>query len=329
MWIFRIWGLWFVFMGIATAQEARQAPVEIESVTERPLPPAEWTSVPGPYVTVHGPLERTDLLLRLARHGAESVDRLSDALRVPIGGSIDVYVPSTDEQFRSVQPGRPPDYADAVAWPSIGLVVLRDPKIRIATDEPLEQVFDHELVHILLGRAFAPQAPPAWLQEGAAQLLAHQDGPQTAQTLRRAALNGHLYYLETLERRFPKDAARAQVAYAISLDFLQYLHAEYDQEALAKLVQGALRGHSLSRGIEDVTGERLEVVEDAWRATHQRGSMSFAWLADLGTGVFMLGGVALLVTGILRRRRFRRRLAEMEAEERLVDDVLEAMRRRR
>lgn len=285
--------------------------------------------MPGPYVHVHGPPDRMALLLRLARHGATAANELSDALRVPIGGTIDVFVAPTQEQFVAVQPGASPAYADGVAWPGHGLVVLRDPRIRIATDDPLEKVLDHEIVHVLLGRAFAPEVPPAWLQEGAAQLLAHQDGPQTARTLRRAALGGHLYHLETLERGFPSDAALAQMAYAVSLDFLQHLHAEYDPDALPKLVEGALQGRSLAVSIERLTGERLEDVEAAWRRPYERPAFSMAWLADLSTGVFWIGAVALLVGGVLRRLRFRRRLAEMEAEERLVDDVLEAMRSRR
>jgi len=285
--------------------------------------------VTGPYVNLHGPVERTALLLELSRHGAESADRLSEALRVPIGGTIDVFVASTAEEFVDVQPGTPPGYADAVAWPSLGLVVLRDPKIRIATDEPLEKVLDHEIVHVLLGRAFAPEHPPAWLQEGAAQLLAHQDGPQTARTLRQAALAGRLYHLDTLERRFPEDGALARMAYAVSLDFLQFLHAEYDSEALPKLVQGALEGRSLADSIEAITGERFEDVEAAWRRPYERPAFSLAWLADLGTGVFWVGAIGLVIGGILRRRRFRRRLEEMAAEEALVDDVLESMRSRR
>lgn len=284
--------------------------------------------MPGPYVHVHGPIHRTDLLLRLARHGASAAGELSDALRVPIGGAIDVFVAETDAQFRELQPGSPPGYADAVAYPALGLVVLRDPRIRVATDEPLEKVMDHELVHVLLGRAFAPQRPPTWLQEGAAQLLAHQDGPETAIRLRRAVMGGHRLSLTALADGFPRDAVRADIAYAASLDFIQHVSAEYDRDALPKLVESALVGRSLEDSVEAITGEPLDVVEAGWRRRYARPVASLTWLADLGTGLFWVGGIGLIVAGIVRRRRFRRRLAEMEAEERLVDDVLEAMRRR-
>ena len=85
---------------------------------------------------------------------------------LPVGRTVHVYVARTQEQFRTLQPGNAPTWADATAYPGMGTVFLRDPKIRIATDEPVEQVLDHELVHILLGRAFAPAIPPSWLQEG-------------------------------------------------------------------------------------------------------------------------------------------------------------------
>lgn len=330
--------MWFALVGVAVAQDAYQAPPPPESVTERPLPPAGWTSVPGPYVHVHGPVHRIDLLMRLAQHGATATSELSDALRVPVGGRIDVYLAETAEQFVAVNPGSPPGYADATAYPSLGLVVLRDPRIRVATDEPLEQVLSHELVHVLLGRAFAPAPPPTWLQEGAAQLLARQDGPQTSLTLRSAALGGNLPSLGSIERGFPRDALRAQVAYAASLDFLQHLSAEYDTDAVPKLVEAALYGRSLDESVADLTGQSLDEVERRWRAPYEASAGPWGLLTGFTVGVgdpqglftplLGLGGVALLVGGLLRRRRFRRRLAEMEAEERLVDDVLEAMRRR-
>ena len=66
-------------------------------------------------------------------------------------------------------------------------------------------------------RAFAPRTPPAWLQEGVAQVLADQLGPEQAQTLARGSMTG-LVSLEGLEHGFPSDPRRAQLAYAESAE---------------------------------------------------------------------------------------------------------------
>jgi hypothetical protein len=82
--------------------------------------------------------------------------------------------------------GPSPEWADATAWPELGAIFLRSPDIRVGGDEPLEQVLDHELVHVLLGRAFGDEQPPIWLQEGVAQVLAKQLGPRRVARSRKA-----------------------------------------------------------------------------------------------------------------------------------------------
>ncbi len=255
----------------AEAQEWTAGPPVQPELTERPARPAGWTTVRGTWVELHGHESRADLLLRLSRHAAEALPRLAERLEVPPGGTIHVYVASTEEQFRSLQPGDAPTWADATAYPSLGVVFLRDPRIRIATDEPVEQVLDHELVHILLGRAFAPEVPPAWLQEGAAQVLAHQTGTATMRTMSSAALQGTIMGLESLERGFPRDPVLAQVAYAVSADFVQYLQVQHGERVIPELVHASLGGRSLKHAVRAATGASLDDVEASWRGRWTTG----------------------------------------------------------
>jgi hypothetical protein len=89
-------------------------------------------------------------------------------------------VVASDADFRALQPGQPPTWADATAYPAAGPICLRAPALRSGTDTRLEQVLDHELVHVLLGRAFAPAQPPTWLQEGIARVFAGEVGAYSA-----------------------------------------------------------------------------------------------------------------------------------------------------
>ncbi len=312
------------------AQEWTSAPAADAVATDLPTLPDGWVTVPGTFLRVHGPDDRVDLLLRVARHGSASLPRLADTLEVPIGSTIHVYVADTEERFRTMQPGTPPSWADATAWPGLGVVFLRDPKLRPGTEEPLEQVFDHELVHILLGRAFAPEVPPHWLQEGVAQVLAGQAGPNIARELSQAPLRGGLVDLEALEHGFPADPLRARLAYAESADFVQYLQAEHGDDVVADLVHATAGGAGLSSAIRTATGSFLDDVEADWRrrwSTH--ASLSSGALAQLDSWVLGLGSLALIVGGILRRRRFHQRLQEMEREEALLDALVAELHARR
>lgn len=313
----------------AWAQEWRSAPAPQEG-TELPLPPEGWTTVEGTYLRIHGDADRTELLLRLARHGSEALPRLAGQLDVPIGKTIHVYVAGTEEQFRELQPGVAPTWADATAWPRLGVVFLRDTRIRPATDEPLEVVFDHELVHVLLGRAFAPRVPPAWLQEGAAQVLAGQAGPEVARILSSSALTGGPMSVESLERSFPADPMRARLAYAVSADFVQYLQAEHGDEVLSELVGASLEGVGIRGAVRRATGTFLDEVEADWgQRWASRASVPASLLADLGEWVFVGGALLLPIGWVMRRRRFHRRLREMEEEEALIDMLVDDLRARR
>ncbi len=321
--------LW-VFLSLASAgawaQQWQSAPV-LEAHTELPVTPQGWTTVKGTYLRIHGAEDRTELLLRLSQHGSSAVLRLAEDLGVPIGKTIHVYVAGTEAQFRSLQPGRAPTWADATAWPRLGVIFLRDPQIRPATDEPLEQVFDHELVHVLLGRAFDPALPPAWLQEGAAQVLAGQAGPEVARTLSSSSLTGGPMSIASLERRFPDDPVRARLAYAVAADFVQYLQASHGDAIVSDLVRSSLEGRSLSATVHAATGSPLEAVEAEWgQRWSKKAAVPASLLANLSEWVFILGALMLPIGWVFRRRRFHRRLQEMAEEEALIDALLGDLR---
>jgi Peptidase MA superfamily len=311
----------------ASAQQWTSAPAR-PVLVDLPVTPADWSTVPGTYLRVHGPLELVPVLMRVARHGSEVLPDFAERLNVPIGSTIHIYVAPDDATFRQLQPGRPPTWADATAWPELGVVFLRAPDARQGGDpEPLEQVLEHELVHILIGRAFAPNDPPAWLQEGAAQVLANQLGPEEAQILARGAAGAGLISLDALQARFPVDARRAELAYAQSADFLAFLMETGGDDVLPKLVESSRAGGSIRQVVYTSTGRFLEDAEAEWKARHTGLPIRLAALANLDW-VFGLGALALVIAWVRRRRQFKRRLEEMGREEDLVDELVARWARR-
>lgn len=313
----------------ALAQEWTSAKAPEIEARELPAVPAGWVTVPGIFLRVHGPEEQMDVMLRMARHGSTALPDLAEQLEVPIGTTVHVYVTESQEQFRQLQPGLPPTWADATAWPTLGAVFLRAPELRVGGDEPLEQVLEHELVHVLLGRAFAPNEPPSWLQEGVAQTLAEQVTPATAATLQRGAAFQGLIPLEALENGFPKDPRRAGLAYAEAADFVSWLVAKHGPETLPALIRRSAAGDSMSKAVYSATGSFLEELEQEWSSSYdEQKTLAFATFATQDA-LWMLGAFALVGAAVSRRRRFHKRLKEMEEEERLVDEWVEELYRRR
>lgn len=307
--------LWLSALSGAWAQSWNQGDSSIwDDPVELPLTPDDWITLPATFLRVHGPARDTEVLLRVARHASGALPRLATALDVPIGDTIHIYVASSQQQFRDLQNGRPPLWADATAHPGQGTIFLRHPHLRKGNDERLEQVIDHELVHILVGRAFRPQRPPSWLQEGVAQTYARQTGPETVRTIQRAKATGGFRDLTSIEHGFPSDPLQADTAYAVAADFIEWLRSEYGAHAIPKLIRASGRGADMSEAIRHATGEDADVVMDAWRERWNTWSVSLTAFTE-DTWLWMIGAVGLIIAGVSRRRRFARRLREMGEEE--------------
>ena len=302
---------------IAPAAELTNPPdhLRVESAWETPTP-AGFMVLPGVAFEAQGPVADVEILAALLAHGEQALPRLAAALDVPIGGTIRVVLAPDDASFHALQPGRPPAWADATAYPARGLVYLRHPRARGGTADPLEQVLDHELVHVLLGRAFAPADPPSWLQEGAAQVLAGEDGPRTTEGLARGLAGLAPIPLEELEGRFPRDPHRAALAYAQSADFVGWLLATHGADALGRLVRHVREGNDLSAAVRRVTGLPLAAVEARWAERLHAAWPAFTLPGGLEGTLLGLGGVGVIGLGAARlrtRARLRRTWRREEA----------------
>lgn len=313
--------LLLVFAPTAEAQSMR-APrpsdgwERIEALDATFEAPDAWVTVEGLHARVHAPRVHAALAEGLGNHAARSVPRIAEALGVPTGQRMDVVLTASPEHFRRLQPGRPPDWADATAWPSLGRIFLRTPDQRGPDPAPIEQVLDHEITHVLLGRAFHPADVPTWLQEGLAQYVAGELGPETARTLAWGATWGGLLTLDDLSTGFPSDPLRARVAYAQSADLVAWVAGEHGEQSLVVLVQALQAGLSFDAAMHRATGRWPDEVDRAWRSRLDRVDFRLGALAgDAGWWALAVVAVPFAVLGV--RRRNRRTLARWRAEEEL------------
>ncbi len=290
----------------------------------RPLTlPAGWAVAVAPLARLHGIPEDAVTLERLASHVTRRAPELAERLGVPFGAVVDIVLAPDDDLFASLQPGYTPDWADGTAWPSRGLIFLHAPSARRGDAPRLEQVLDHEIVHILVGRAFHGRPVPRWLQEGLAQHYAGEFGPETAETLSRAAGLGQLLPLQRISAGFPDDALGAQLAYAQTADFTAFLSqraggGEKGDAALRRLLAAGQRGAILSDAVVAATGESLETLEAEWLARWQSPWLAVDGLAQ--SGLPAAGAGILLAFGAWRRRRqFHADLERLDEEDRAED----------
>ncbi len=285
-----------------------------------PTVPADWVQIEQVFTRLHADRADRRTAQRLSDHAEKAVPRLSEALGVPAGRTIEVYLTPDQDSFRALQPGKIPRWADGTAWPQRGLIFLRAPRVRDGTASPLEQVFDHEIVHILLGRAFAPRPVPRWLQEGTAQILAREYTAQTTGQLANGVLGGSLMSLDDLTSGFPASPTRAALAYAQSADLVAFILNNHGEDALRVIVSELARGQSFDGAIRAATGGTVIDLETTWRG---RLASSGLWLKPLVADSTLLGvtGLGLVFFWARARRQRRETLARWEVEERERDEL--------
>ena len=305
----------------------RTLPEEVVVVRAEPPPiPSGWATIPSPLADVHAAQRDRATALRLSRHIAATLPNLATELELPVGARIHVVVASTQAEFHSLQPGQLPDWADGTAWPHRGWIFLRAPRLRGHTTESLEQVLEHELVHILLGRAFGSKPVPRWLQEGLAQLKSGEFTAETTRTLAMGTLGDNLLSLHELSRSFPKNALRAHLAYAQSADFVAYIQNTYGKKALNVLIHEMAGGETFSSAIRIATGDVVDDIDLAWRSRLQDSPFQFAPLMDEGVW-WGLGALLVPLAWFAVRRRNRKKIDRWKREEILEDALYRTIER--
>lgn len=251
-------------------------------------------------------------------HANRSIPEIANNLGVGAGEAMQIYIAPSQTVFSQVQPGAPPDWADGVAYPRHGLIFLRSPDIRDGRSDPLTQVLDHEIVHILLGRAFGLRPVPRWLQEGVAQLEAGEYRRETVESLSQGLLGQSLMTIPDLARGFPQNGGRARLAYAQSADFVAFLKEKYGDGIVADLIDLMASGRPFETAIKTATGLGSSDLDTAWRGDKET---SFLWLTPLfsDTVLMSLGGFLLLYGFVQLRFRRKKQAADLGDDDEIHD----------
>lgn len=287
---------------------------QVVDLSGRPPLPVDFIGVEGVYGSVYANPRDAEVMRRLADHAARSVPAIAARLGLGTGPAMRVVLADDARAFAELQPGETPAWADGTAWPRMALIFLRAPSIRPGTASPLEVVLDHEITHVLVGQAYRGRPVPTWLQEGLAQWVAGEFGPQTTDTLARALVTGDLVDPEELVRGFPRDPVRARAAYAQSVDLINVIADAQGPGAIPALVQRMAAGEPVHAAIYGVTGRTLKDIHAERRAElHGSGLWLRAFLQD--SAWMALGGPVLFFGWLGVRRRNRARLERWRREE--------------
>ncbi len=274
-----------------------------------------WETVREAPVTFHFRAADDKIADKLAEITPEALRDVTSRTGLPTPRHIDVVLVGDAEGFAAVQPSRPPEWAAGTAWSERSEIYLRT-RLPRQGPNPIGQVYVHELVHIVLGRAWVHGHPPRWLNEGLSKYLAGEVRPGDHALLARSAAGGRLLPMESFTRSWPARAGAARLAYVQSVDFVGYL-ARQGEHVLPEVVTAMAGGASLDDALLAATGMDLAAQEARWSA---RITIWHALLPIVGSPGFFWGVavVIFLFAAFKRRREFHRKVAAMEERERLA-----------
>ncbi len=183
-------------------------------------------------------------------------------------------------------------------------------------EQSFPQITVHELVHIVLARAYPGVSIPRWFHEGAAMLLSGELSWEENATVSKAIFFGRLMPLASIDSVNGFARGRADLAYSQGHLAALFLVDRYGMESLQRILSAARRSRNFQAGILEATGLTLREFEEmAGNYITSKYRLvffvtdSYIWWAFIVV-LFIAGYVATV-------KRNRKRAAAMEEAERL------------
>jgi hypothetical protein len=298
--------------------------------TDLPPAPEGFNTYDGGWVRLAFPPSKRHRIQPLIHDADAFRDRLRELFGYPVLNHVTVYVGRTPGEMAALAPpGSPfPKYAEGVAYPGLGLILLTiDPKYP-GSEHDLGEVFRHELAHLALNEALEGRHVPLWLNEGFSIHLSGESTLARMQTLWTATLAETLMPLGQLDQHFPDDIVQTPIAYAQSADVVRYLlRTRYSQRFIAML-RRVRSGQPFATAMADAYGFEVYGVgenslEDEWRRDVAK-RYSF-WPVLFSGSMVWVGALGLFVVGYYRRRKQQRATLDRWAVEEAAADRQQAL----
>ncbi len=243
--------------------------------------------------------------------GAKSL--LEEQLHRSFDQPVSIVI-SASAEFGKIQPGSPPEWASATAYPEKNLIFLK-PLAR-ADVEDVGQTFLHELAHLLIYQRLNGRPVPHWFDEGMAVLASGEFSFDRFRILAQIGISGQYLRFSELDQGFPFNTNLAQLAYLESEDMVSFIMDTLGPEKYGQLLDRIAAGDDFYAALAKLSGMPFNEMEKNWlhRLRYRYGLA----LALGGSGsLWFLVSVLFLAAYIVKRRKTREIKREFETEEQM------------
>ncbi|MEE9232447.1 MAG: hypothetical protein V3U07_03225, partial [Nitrospirales bacterium] len=195
-------------------------------------------AVSSPFI-IEAPESLTPLAAHLKKVNPSSMQSIMDLMGLKhLGPPIRVILAPNGSPAAQ----QAPEWASGYALSHTSTIVLLTDRVLNYPNASLNDVFLHEVGHILAHRAAGDQPLPRWFDEGLAMMAARTWDLEDRARLVWAMVSNTQVSLDELNSLFIKDAASARrayvLAYAFTLDLLEHTRQDLPKRILAKVKQG-------------------------------------------------------------------------------------------
>lgn len=213
----------------------------------------------SPQFIIEAPESLQPLAARLKATNPQSLLRIMDLMGLEHPGPpIRVILAPDDSE--SAQDA--PDWMSGYALGHASTIVLLTDRVLTYPNDSLNDVFLHEIGHILAHRAAGGYSLPRWFDEGLAMMTVRTWDFEDRARLVWAMVSGKEISLDELNALFVQDDASVRRAYvlahAFTLDLLEHTQRDVPKKILAKVKEGL----SFSEGFAHVTFMTLSQAEE-------------------------------------------------------------------
>jgi len=252
----------------------------------------------APRLEIEAPVLLQPAARRLARVDASAVLAIMRMIGVSDPGApiAVILAPEDSEVARNT-----PRWIAGYAQTASSTIVMFPARSLSYPHDTLEDVFLHEIGHILIGRAAGGAPVPRWFHEGLALTAERSPGLRDRTQLMMAVLLERRS-IASLDAAFAGGSSSATRAYALSGAMIRHVLQRHGQDAPARVLARLATGEPFANAFHRATGESLAAAEAAfWRNSWWQQIIPF-----LTSTAVIWFGVMLLALFARRARAVRR-----------------------
>ena len=271
----------------------------------------------GSVRVVYAPRHRA--LAREVMAAARTPVRFPGMGAVAVPESTTIVLAADAAAFLSATEGGAPEWAGGVAIPELRRIVLPAYPSSHTREEDRGTTLRHEVAHLVLNERL-PGIVPRWFDEGYAEVVSGGWDVESAWQLRWAFVTGGTPPLDSLTLDWPRGEREARMAYLLSATAVDYLRRRGGERGMEVLFANWREQKELEAALRTTFGITFGQFEDEWRRDVRT---RYGWLALLSNMavIWLVATGLVLAAWIPRRRRNRRKLAGMDAEEHMLPPI--------